>query len=117
MLVCYNKYVLIVIPVKIFQKKVEDFSCEQCGFFVVGDGYTNHCPRCLFAKHVDVNPGDRLESCGGLMEPIAYEQTAGQERITHCCVRCGVVRNNKVQKEDDFETLLSVAKKRAAKSV
>ena len=24
-----------------------------------GNGYTNHCPKCLWSKHVDINPGDR----------------------------------------------------------
>ena len=101
---------------KIFQKRVEDFSCEQCGFFVAGNGYTNHCPRCLFSKHVDIFPGDRLESCGGLMEAVASDTVDGKEKLTHCCVRCGKIRKNKVQTEDDFEALLALARKRVAKS-
>jgi len=55
---------------KLFQKKKEDFICEKCGFVNVGDGYTNHCQKCLWSKHVDINPGDRAEKCQGLMEPI-----------------------------------------------
>ena len=34
-----------------FQRHVEDFECEHCGAFVEGDGYTNHCPACLWCKH------------------------------------------------------------------
>lgn len=97
---------------KVFQRRKEDFQCEQCGFFVTGTGYTNHCPRCLYGKHVDVFPGDRAETCGGLMEPIQYEKNNGQEKLTHRCLRCGKVRKNKVQKEDDFEVLLALAQKR-----
>ncbi len=97
---------------KIFQKRKEDFSCEQCGFFVSGNGYTNHCPRCLFSKHVDIFPGDRLEACGGLMEAVLWEKEQGKERLVHRCVRCGKIRKNKIQEEDDFEAVLRLAQKR-----
>lgn len=38
-------------------------------------GYScrNHCPHCLYSKHVDINPGDREESCHGLLEPVGVE--------------------------------------------
>lgn len=101
---------------KTFQKRTEDFSCEHCGVMVAGDGYTNHCPKCLYSKHVDIFPGDRREACGGLMEPFSYEKERGQERLVQRCVRCGLVRKNKIQKEDDFEALLVLARKRAASS-
>jgi len=55
---------------KRFQKRIEDFVCERCGAFVKGTGYTDHCPECLWSKHVDVNPGDREAECGGLMEHV-----------------------------------------------
>ena len=49
-----------------FIRKTEDFICEHCGREVRGNGYTNHCPYCLWSKHVDINPGDRAAGCGGL---------------------------------------------------
>lgn len=100
---------------KIFQKRMEDFVCEQCEFPVVGDGYTNHCPRCLYSKHVDIHPGDRLASCGGLMEPVSCIRERGQEKLLQRCKRCGFERNNKVQREDNFEALLGVARRQAAR--
>lgn len=41
----------------------EEFICEHCGQHVPKLGYScrNHCPYCLYSKHVDVNPGDRQE--------------------------------------------------------
>ncbi len=99
---------------KIFQRRTEDFVCERCGFSVAGDGYTNHCPRCLYSKHVDVHPGDRLASCGGLMEPLVCIKENGQEKLLQRCRRCGFERKNKVQESDDFEVLLRLAQKRAA---
>ena len=62
--------------VKKFQKHTEDFTCEHCGAFLQGNGYTNHCSRCLWSKHVDNSPGDRANSCRGLMKPIAVEPKA-----------------------------------------
>ena len=67
----------IVKDMKMFQKNVEDFVCGNCGGEVVGNGYTNHCPKCLWSKHVDINPGDRAEKCGGMMKPISVIKTKG----------------------------------------
>ena len=33
-----------------FTKKIEDFTCDHCGYNVKGKGYTNHCPKCLWSK-------------------------------------------------------------------
>ncbi|MEA1909889.1 MAG: RNHCP domain-containing protein, partial [Patescibacteria group bacterium] len=58
---------------KNFIKTTEDFTCEHCGYNVKGTGYTNHCPKCLYSKHVDDVPGDRKNKCNGLMAPIGVE--------------------------------------------
>jgi rubrerythrin len=98
--------------VKKFQKTVENFTCENCGAEVIGNGYTNHCPKCLFSKHVDIYPGDRFESCLGLMKPIAVEQKRDDFILVFQCQKCNFIRKNKVQPTDDFEKVLEVAKKR-----
>ena len=43
---------------KRFTKIDEEFICENCGEKVEKLGYTcrNHCPHCLYSKHVDINP-------------------------------------------------------------
>ncbi len=101
---------------KKFQRRTEDFDCERCGFTVVGNGYTNHCPKCLWSKHVDIRPGDREASCQGLMEPVFLESVDGEQKLTHRCVVCGYEKKNKVGEEDDFEMLLGLAKSLASKS-
>lgn len=92
-----------------FVKKVEDFTCEHCGAEVHGTGYTNHCPRCLWSKHVDTTPGDRAESCGGMMRPIALEGTTPHYRIVHKCMRCGAIRRVDVAATDDPAALIALA--------
>lgn len=93
----------------IFRRTVEDFICEHCGAKVAGSGYTNHCPRCLWSKHVDITPGDRAASCAGLMEPIRVEGTAKEYSLVHHCTRCGFEARNKAASEDDQEALIAIA--------
>lgn len=97
-------------PKKSFTKKKEDFICEKCGFPVKGNGYTNHCSNCLYSKHVDVSPGDRLSTCGGLMKPIRVEGTVKEYRLVHKCIVCGHEKSNKVSPEDSIETMMAIAK-------
>lgn len=93
-----------------FQRRQEDFVCEHCGHAVQGDGYTNHCLKCLWSKHVDVEPGDRAENCGGLMQPVRIEGSTPDYVIVHRCTRCALERRNKVQKGDDPEAILALVR-------
>jgi hypothetical protein len=102
---------------KKFQRKIEDFTCEKCGFKVKCDGYTNHCPKCLCSKHVDINPGDRLESCGGLMEPVGLEVNKGRHIIKQRCNICGIERNNHASEEDDVDALVKLSESLAKKAM
>ncbi|MBQ9732477.1 MAG: RNHCP domain-containing protein [Alphaproteobacteria bacterium] len=93
---------------KRFSRRTEDFVCEHCNTEVKGNGYTNHCPHCLYSKHVDINPGDRASDCGGLMEPIDIEQKNGGYIVIQRCLRCGFIRKNKITAEDNFEAVLNI---------
>ena len=98
------------VKVKKFQKRKEDFVCENCGEKVKGSGYTNHCPKCLWSKHVDIFPGDRLEDCGGMMEPIDVETGKGGKLIIiHKCVKCGELSKVGASEEDDTEALVDIS--------
>ncbi len=96
---------------KKFVRTIEDFVCEHCGASVQGNGYTNHCPDCLWSKHVDINPGDRSAQCGGLMQPSGLELDHGEEFIVHVCEMCGFSRRNRVNQNDNQEALIAIAKK------
>ena len=88
-----------------FIKRPENFACGQCGLAVAGNGYTNHCPQCLYSRHVDIHPGDRAAECGGLMAPIALERHHGAERIIHRCLECHQQNPNRVAPNDDLAAL------------
>ena len=92
-----------------FIKNKEDFKCENCGSFVAGNGYTNHCPECLWSKHVDISPGDRLETCGGLMKPVSSEISGGEENLIHRCVKCGNTKRNRVAKNDNYDNIVAIS--------
>jgi len=92
------------------KKTVEDFTCEKCGTSVIGNGYTNHCPACLWSKHVDDVPGDRAHECGGMMRPTGVEVKHGEAvRVIHKCEKCGFVRPAPVLAEDNREELIRIS--------
>ena len=76
-----------------------------------GDGYTNHCPKCFWGKHVDIEPGDRAEGCGGMMRPTDAEMDGGDFVLTHTCTKCAVIRRNKAAAADDKDAILEIVKK------
>ena len=90
-----------------FKRQIEDFACENCGAKVVGNGFTNHCPKCLFSKHVDINPGDRAEECGGLMGPIGVDLKKGRYVITQKCLKCSRIWRNGASEEDEISQFLT----------
>jgi RNHCP domain len=63
--------------------------------------YRNHCPWCLWSKHVDAaRPGDRAGVCRGLMRPVAVEHRSGKGMvIVHRCTVCGFMRPNRVAED------------------
>jgi predicted Zn-ribbon and HTH transcriptional regulator len=92
-----------------FKRNIEDFTCKKCGFAVEGNGYTNHCPQCLWSRHVDVHPGDRAAECGGMMEPVRVEVKNREYTIVHKCQKCGLERPNKAVKDDNFDMLVQIS--------
>lgn len=97
---------------KKFQRHTEDFTCAHCGAEVVGNGYTNHCPQCLYSKHVDINPGDRAETCHGLLVPVGLEQKGDTWVVNHQCAKCGKTMRCKTLPQD-IDGVLKLARKLA----
>jgi len=96
----------------IFIPRQEPFLCENCGTAVKPlktGSYRNHCPKCLWSKHVDLGgPGDRQSPCRGLMKPIGLEHRGGKGwMIVHRCTACGEKRSNTAACDDDLTVLPS----------
>lgn len=90
-----------------FIPREEPFVCDHCGENVktLRQGtYRDHCPTCLFSKHVDKDgPGDRLSSCKGTLEPIAIDQDDKKGfMILYQCVNCGKRSRNRAADDDDI---------------
>ena len=97
---------------RIFTTIDEEFICEHCGKKVSKLGYSsrNHCPYCLHSRHVDINPGDRLESCHGDLEPVGLEINAKKGYvIIFKCNKCGAIRKNKAAKDDNMDLLIELS--------
>jgi hypothetical protein len=75
-----------------------------------GGRHRNHCPYCLYSRHVDDKvPGDRASSCGGSMAPVgAFTRPKGEHVVVHRCLTCGFERYNRIAADDDFERLLGL---------
>ena len=100
---------------KKFQKNVEDFVCEKCGAKVKGSGYTNHCPECLWSKHVDNNPGDREATCGGMMKPFWIEKEGNKFFVYQRCEKCEHEKRNFIGTDDNFDAAVEIMKQEANK--
>ncbi len=90
-----------------FIAREEAFTCEHCGASVsplLHGSYRNHCPVCLWSKHVDDRgPGDRLSLCGGMMRPIGLDQSGKKGwMVIHDCELCTKRIPNKAAPDDDL---------------
>ena len=94
------------------------FRCIHCqkdiGNQALGTRFRNHCPYCLWSKHLDTLPGDRKAGCGGAMTPIGLTfKAAGKEKIgelmvVHLCQKCGARSKTRLAGDDQASTILFV---------
>ena len=90
------------------------FKCENCDKEVTivapGTKNRNHCPFCLASLHVDNEIGDRASGCGGLMPATGkMYKPDGEEVLVHTCVKCGMVRKNRVAGDDSYSEIEKLA--------
>ena len=101
---------------KRFSKNDDGFVCENCKRAVLPLGYTSrdHCPFCLWSLHVDVNPGDRANTCRGQMRPISAEPDSKKGYvIIYECTRCGEIHRNRAalregEQSDDISLIIKL---------
>jgi DNA-directed RNA polymerase subunit RPC12/RpoP len=93
----------------------EAFRCVQCGEVVPPHGRTarDHCPNCLTSLHVDIIPGDRAESCKGVLTPVGLEFKGETPVIFYRCERCGKTSRNQAvldgEVPDSWEQLMALS--------
>lgn len=106
-----------------YQRQV-GFECLHCKQNVAsqalysGVNNRNHCPYCLFSRHVDLfKAGDRLCACRESMQPLGltfkkerkkYGSPLGELMLIHQCTACKAISINRVAADDSNERLLGV---------
>lgn len=97
---------------KRFMVRDEEFICENCGKNVIKLEYTSrdHCTYCLYSKHVDINPGDRLNECKGLLIPVGIEKFKNSYKIIYKCQKCNSIHKNIMASDDDYEKIIVLSK-------
>lgn len=101
----------------------EKFRCMNCSLMVTaehelsGVNNRNHCPNCLWSKHVDLyKAGDRKAACRSRMRPLGLTVKridkryggSGELMIIHRCVACGKVSINRIAADDSAGALLAL---------
>lgn len=95
---------------KKFTMRDESFICKKCHKQVEKLNYTarDHCPYCLYSKHVDVMPGDRKNSCQGLLKPIGIEKFKDTYKIIYRCDNCNQIHKNIMATDDNMDLIIEI---------
>ena len=97
------------------RRRTGSFRCVHCRLDIPDDApgtaHRNHCPTCLWSRHVDDDtPGDRDADCGSQMEPIGITVRGGGEWVlVHRCTGCDEVHLNRTAGDDNPLILLRIA--------
>ena len=97
-------------------KPSSSFRCVHCRLDVPtdapGTAHRNHCPNCLWSRHLDIDPGDRESDCLASMEPIAITvRKDGEWVLIHRCNGCGTLSSNRIAGDDNPLLLVRIAVK------
>lgn len=97
---------------KRFTMRDENFVCEHCHNEVSKLNYSarDHCPYCLYSKHVDILPGDRKNTCQGLLKPIGIEKFKDSYKIIYQCEKCHQYHKNKMALDDNMDLIIQLSK-------
>jgi len=100
----------------IIQDRSRSFRCVHCKADVptnaVGTAHRNHCPLCLWSRHVDESIGDRKSNCLASMKPIGLtvKNTGGELMVVHKCLKCHKISKNRIAADDNTYVLFSLFK-------
>lgn len=96
---------------KRFTMRDETFICENCNKKVEKLNYTarDHCPFCLYSKHVDLLPGDRQNLCKGLLKPVGIEKFKNTYKIIYKCQKCNETHKNISANDDNMNLMIELS--------
>jgi DNA-directed RNA polymerase subunit RPC12/RpoP len=112
----------------------QEFTCMRCGLFVAfvpevaGVQNRNHCPYCLWSRHLDWRTaGDRLSNCRAAMEPVGLTTKRGRNKyarerdgelmIVHRCAGCATLVINRIAADDSAAAILAVFERSCAEDL
>ena len=102
-----------------------DFKCVHCRSFVSASTWVagvqnrNHCPYCLWSRHLDLfEAGDRLAACKAPMRPVGLTlkrsrnkyalAPSGELMLVHQCSDCSHISINRIAADDVPEAVIEV---------
>lgn len=85
--------------------------CAACGADVPPhpSSSRDHCNQCLTGLHVDINPGDRMNECRGVLEPIGLQRKSDKTQIVYRCRKCHEQVFNVVAPDDNAELIAELS--------
>jgi len=103
----------------------QGFTCRHCNMYVscapelAGVQNRNHCPHCLWSRHLDGRvAGDRRSACRAAMRPIGLttklrrnkyaSERDGELMVIHRCTVCAKVAVNRIAADDSAAALLEL---------
>ena len=102
----------------------DGFLCKHCNVYVSSASFLsgvenrNHCPYCLWSRHLDLRvAGDRLSACKSPMKPIGlttkvtnkkYSPGRGELMLIHQCTECDTLSINRIAADDIPQTVFAV---------
>ena len=72
----------------------EEFVCENCH------------KKVDKLHYVDIFPGDRQNTCHGLLRPINIEKYKNTYKIIYKCLKCNEIHKNIMATDDDFNKII-----------
>ena len=64
----------------------------------------------ISSKHIDINPGDRLNTCGGKLIPIGIEKYKNTYKIIYKCEKCNEIHKNIMANDDNMDKIIEISK-------
>jgi hypothetical protein len=102
----------------------DGFLCKHCNTYITSASFPsgvknrNHCPCCLWSRHMDWREaGDRLSACKALMKPIGltvkttskkYGSGWGELMLIHLCTECESLSINRIAADDMEQRIFNV---------